>query len=214
MGLLAPGPEPAGFSCFSPSSPIRYSGFPTLFHGRLRRGCMAGPSLQALREMLRDLERSVETQVKAGESVDDKAYGVVRLDAVLLGLLFPAASLFLSWRSENGDAAAEIPEWPLWALFIGGILLVASMVLAIMEYRATKYWIGLKADDIKMALGYEIDEERHLHDAISAYVGGVDGNDTAFQKNVKLLNWSLFLLAGGVLLLTAAAGGLIGHTLG
>lgn len=158
------------------------------------------PDIETLRLMLADLERTVRTQITTGEQIDEKAARIIGWNGLLLGLFVTAASIAF----ENGASASM----PWWIPGTGGLALLGLLVsvwFAVRTYRATEYRIGLEPADVVQALEFDIDEHRHLQEAIHAYSSAHDDNKASIDKSSKSFQVALFSFFSALLFATISA---------
>lgn len=147
-----------------------------------------GPDKETLRLMIKDLGRTIQTQISTGEHIDEKAARIIGWDGLLLGLGLTGASLSL----RDGDAAPNIPFLSLLMGSIGLLAILISVFQAINAYRATEYHPGLKSNKIVEALAYEVVEEEHLEIAIQDYADAIDKNKTSIDQSSNSFGRSLW----------------------
>lgn len=161
---------------------------------------MAGPTDGAL-ERLFDEARSVFTeQGRILDSLDTKAAQLVRMDLVVIGILFTALTIVGPPRSPDpADASMSV------LVTIGMVLLTGSMLLAMLAYTVAKRVVGLEAESLVLALDIDLDERTVMLEAVEAYADAIARNSASIHRTSKWLQAAFLVGASGILVLVLLA---------
>lgn len=154
-----------------------------------------------LERLFEEAIRTVEKQIRVGESVDGKAADLLRFEALLLGILLTGTSLALR--------TGIVPRIPLWltGFFVVAFgLLVASTLLAIRSYEVREVHLGVHADDLVGARVEEAEEEEILDASLRGYAHGIRRNGASLDAAAERLDASVRVLWLGLLALSVATG--------
>lgn len=138
-------------------------------------------------ELVREEAREVLTaQLQALRETDNKALSTARMNALILGVLLSGASL-------ADDPTGLLNNW----FFVGGGLLLLSLVAAILSYSVDRPSYGIGPGYIDGPLN-ELDDRSDVEaDLLARYADWIDANTSEiWVDNVYLAIAQFFLLAG------------------
>lgn len=181
------------------SAPFPDNGFPS----PSRRLDVARPTLAGLRFLFDEARHVLDAQRDAIDAFDEKAARLLRFDALLLGLVLTAASLM----ARAGWMGRQLHPFTI-GYGLGVACLVVSAVTTVVAYRRLRWNMGLRAESLRRALGYEADEEALLVASLQAYTRAMARNSSTTDHAAKWLDRGLAALLSGIIILAASSTGL------
>lgn len=165
------------------------------------------PSRPALARLFEEARTVLRTQIDALQGLDEKANHLLRFNALVTGLVLTAVSLLVG----PAGTAKTVPRHVTFLFVVGFLSLVCSTGFAILAHRAERVRIGLRSEELVAALGYDVDEDVLLAEAVRSFGRGIAENAGVRSRSVRWpqrASWSLF--AAMVLLSAATIGLLVG----
>lgn len=153
----------------------------------------------ALERLFEEAHRTVEKQLRVGESVDAKAAEILRFDAIVLGVVMTGASLTL-----RSGLLSTTPAWIVGLFALGFVLLVASTLFAVRCYRLAESRLGVQPDDLVRARVEGATEEEVLDAGLRGYAEGIRRNARSIDAAARRLRAALRTLWFGLATLAAA----------
>lgn len=149
--------------------------------------------IEALRLAYDDAKGVLNQQVDRLDDMDDKAASILRLDALLLGLLLTAGSI--AARSDSVSLSGLLNWW----LGVGAALLVLSLLAAATSYIITEAWVGIGPTDIQRILNQKYSEKELLILLLRSSGEWMKENEVMNRRNAIALSITVYSLAFGVL---------------
>ena len=151
-------------------------------------------------DLLERYQWMVDTQIDTLDGIDDKAATVLRIEAILLGVLITGFSIVVAPRAPNLESGFGF-SW----LIIGFASLVLSMGYAILSYLSSRFLYGPTRD-----LGFElakhsIPENDYRNFLLAGYSEALRRNETAVRRNSRRFRNTLELLLVGIVALFVSA---------
>jgi hypothetical protein len=139
----------------------------------------------------RELRSVLESQQSTMTDIDNKAMRTVRITAVLVGVVVPAAGL------------AAVTFQPILA-FLGIVALVLSTVTGAFTYGESDLILGPNSEyAVSLAMGESADVDWEL-DLLVELASWTEQNASDIEYNGRLLFYTQALFVVGIVLLTAA----------
>lgn len=131
---------------------------------------------------------------------DEKAATLLRFNVLLLGVVVTLASV-------AARLGVPVRGSPLAALgFVAGVAsLLVSTLSTIVAYRNLQWDIGLRAESLRQAMGYEATERTILRASLSTYTSAMAHNASRIDKALDWLDRALATLMLGLVLLSGSS---------
>lgn len=144
----------------------------------------------------------IETQIDLGERLDAKAGRVLRFNALLLGILATLVTFALREGPRSGSST-NLGALVTAGYLAGFLLLVLSAVAAVLATLTPRYSFGLRAAQLRIPLHHEVGVGEHLEKALASRTSSISANRSILEQSVRRFRLSLWLLAGGLVVLAA-----------
>lgn len=142
----------------------------------------------------------VDTQIDTLRGIDEKAATILRIEAILLGILITAFSIVV----ESGSPDLESGMGFLW-LFVGFVAFVLSMDFAIVTYLSSRFLYGPTRDLGSELASHAIPEDDYRDFLLAGYSEALRKNRRALRRNSRRFRITLELLITGIVALFVAA---------
>ena len=166
------------------------------------------PEVQPYVDAANRLERTLDAQLQTIRNIDSRAGFIIRVVAILLGVVVSVASVITTFRVSGSGGLVMFPFIAVFTALIGGIGLVGAMMMAIITYLSSKQIPGLghRTADILSNPQYETDMEEHIRSTLAVYSYAAKANGRIIQANAARLRMTLTLLVVGIVYGTLTSG--------
>lgn len=153
------------------------------------------------------LERTLDAQLQKIRDIDSRAGFVIRIVAILLGVVVSAASIIATLQVDGSSGVVEFPSIAVFTAVVGALGLVGSMTMAIVTYLSSQQLPGLDYRTAGMLSdpNYETDMEEHVKSTLAVYNYMLWINGRIIQTNAARLRLTLTLLVVGIVYGTLAS---------
>lgn len=165
-----------------------------------------GGTTEPRQDAIDRFERMLDVQVSTLDGIDTKAARLISFVGVLLGVIATAARVVPSVGS-NGGFIHHGSIAGAFALVVGVIGLLASLVYATVTYLSTKFDYGLSAN-IADALAGEDEVHRRTYRTVvlRAYADSIRENKPVVDQNARRFRYALAALVGALFSFMFSAG--------
>jgi hypothetical protein len=169
---------------------------------------------EALERLTEESKQTLKYQIDSLNDIDSKAISILRVNVLLIGLLFTAASFV-------ADSSFNLESLDNWAFYTGIISLLLSSALAALTYTASDSEVGIESEKIEKVIDADLSHREFEIAAAQSHIRWIWFNNRTNVINallITLTNLALIIglshLAFGVYLaLDGTYSGLIGITM-
>ena len=153
------------------------------------------------------LERTLDAQLQTIRGIDSRAGFIIRIVAILLGVIASAASILATVSMNNDGRGVVFSSVAIVAAVIATVGLLGAMVAAIITYLSSNPAAGLEYQTANLLSSseYETDFETHLRRTLGVYAYDLQVNGRVIQVNAARFRLALVLLVVGLIYGTLAA---------
>lgn len=148
-------------------------------------------------DLLERYQWMVTTQIETLHGIDEKAATILRIEAVLLGILITGFSLLS--RLETYDLESGIGF--VW-LFVGFVAFLLSMGYAIVTYLSSRFLYGPTRHLGAELVSHAIPAEDYRNFLLAGYSETLEKNRAALRRNSRRFRNTLELLLTGIVALS------------
>lgn len=163
-------------------------------------------SIEPRQDAINRFERMLDIQVSTLDGIDNKSARLISFVGVLLGVIATAARILPSMAGD-GDFIDHGSIAGAFALTVGVIGLLISLVYATITYLSTQFDYGLNAN-IADSLAREDDVQRQTYRTVvlRAYADSLRENKPVINQNARRFRYALAALVGALFSLMFSVG--------
>ena len=167
----------------------------------------ADPDVQPYVDAADRLERTLDAQLQTIRNIDSRAGFVIRIVAILLGVIVSAASILATLSVNSGTRMVVFTPVALISALAATSGLLGAMVAAIITYLSSNPAAGLEYQTANLLSSseYETDLKTHLRRTLGVYAYDLRVNGRVIQVNAARFRLSLVLLVTGLIYGTLSA---------
>lgn len=143
--------------------------------------------LGALQRLTEEGRHTLEYQLNSLNDIDSKAISILRVNVLLMGLLFTAASFVV-------DSQFSLSELDNLAFYVGIISLLLSSALAALTYTASDSEVGIESGKIEEVIQSNLTEKEFELAAAQSHVRWIWFNNRTNIINAPLITLTNILL--------------------
>jgi hypothetical protein len=144
-----------------------------------------------------EVRETIEKQVSWLERLNEKALGLLRFNAILLGLLVPMFSFGLEF-GVVGDIASFYSR----EMVAGVVALLASTAGAGLTYTSSSMNVGVSSGDVETAKRRDL-TDAEVHDSlVESYAGWIGSNRRTLRRNAGLVTITVGLTITAIVFLS------------
>jgi len=143
--------------------------------------------LEAVQRLTEEGRRTLDAQLDSLDDIDTKAVAILRINVLLVGLLFTAASFI-----ANSDL--ELTIFDNWAFYTGVISLLLSSALATLTYTASTSEVGIGGDKISNVIDAGLTKKQFELAVAQSQIYWISFNDKTNLINAPLITLTNLLL--------------------
>ena len=152
-------------------------------------------TLTALRD---EANLTVERQLDALADIDDKASRMLRLNALVVGVVVSALSIASELADPSGAGVPVLEQFRNGYVELGLASLVLSTALAAMTYTVTEYDGGVSAENVKRLLRLELPLDEVGVILVKNYAARINFNRSSNLRNIPLITATIVFAVTGV----------------
>lgn len=166
------------------------------------------PEVQPYVDAADRLERTLDAQLQTVRNIDSRAGFIIRIVAILLGVIVSVASIIATLRLSGSSGTVVFPLIAVFTALVAGVGLVGAMMMAIITYLSSQQIPGLghRTADVLSNPQYETGMEEHIRSTLAVYSYAVRVNGRIIQANAARLRVTLTLLVVGIVYGTLTSG--------
>ncbi len=144
-----------------------------------------------------EARRTLDHQLDALDDIDEKAVSLLKVNVLVIGIVFSALALAADFRNGFPVEAIENPS------LIGGIaLFILSAMFAAITYTASDTEPGMASEEIHNVIDADLPARDFYVATASSYAYWIEFNDTTNLRNAPLITVTVIVLIGGILSLS------------
>lgn len=132
--------------------------------------------------MRQEVQKTVREQVNWIGEINEKALGMLRFNATILGLVVPSLSFAVEFQLVSSTAAFYTPE-----MIAGVATLVASTAMAGVTYTSSSMETGISDTDVETAARRELTDAEVHDELVRSYADWVESNRLTLRRNSTLV---------------------------
>lgn len=147
--------------------------------------------------MREEVRETVENQVSWLERLNEKALGLLRFNAILLGLLVPMFSFLLEFGVVAGIESLYTSQ-----MVLGVVTLVTSTAGAGLTYTSSSMDVGVSDSDVETAKRRDLTDSE-VHDTlVESYADWIQSNRQTLHRNASLVTVTVGLTITAIVFLS------------
>ncbi len=143
--------------------------------------------LEALQRLTEESKQTLGYQLESLNDIDSKAISILRVNVILIGLLFTAASFVVN-SDFNLTALDNL------AFYTGVLSLLLSSALAALTYTASDSEVGIESEKINEVIDFDLSEKEFELAAAQSHARWVWFNNRTNVINAPLITLTNILL--------------------
>jgi len=132
--------------------------------------------------MCQEVQKTVREQVDWLGEINEKALGMLRFNATILGLVVPSLSFAVEFQLVSSTAAFYTTE-----MIIGVATLVASTAMAGVTYTSSSMETGVSDTDVETAARRELTDAEVHDELVRSYANWVESNRLTLRRTAALV---------------------------
>lgn len=146
--------------------------------------------VEALRRLTEESKTTLEYQIQSLDDIDSKAISILRVNVLLIGLLFTAASFV-------ADSSLSLSVLDNPALYVGVLSLLLSSALATLTYTASDTEVGIEEGKIGEVIESDLTEKEFELAVAQSHRRWIWFNNRTNVLNAPLITLTnIFLIIG------------------
>lgn len=174
--------------------------------GSVEQSNLPSESIEPRQDAINRFERMLDIQVSTLDGIDNKSARLISFVGVLLGVIATVARILPSMAGD-GDFIDHGSIAGAFALTVGVIGLLISLVYATITYLSTQFDYGLNAN-IADSLAREDNVQRQTYRTVvlRAYADSLRENKPVINQNARRFRYALAALVGALFSLMFSVG--------
>lgn len=147
--------------------------------------------------MCQEVQKTVREQVNWIGEINEKAFGMLRFNATILGLVVPSLSFAVEFQLVSSTVAFYTPE-----VIAGVATLVASTAMAGVTYTSSSMETGVSDTDVETAARRELTDAEVHDELVRSYANWVESNRRTLRRNAALVTATVGLNVTAIVFLS------------
>jgi hypothetical protein len=161
---------------------------------------------ESQKDSVERLERVIDIQVETASSIDEKSQYIIRITAIIFGVLIAAVQL-------SDDVFGVDPTEATFPFYItllgGGILLLFAIFWSALSYSGSNLYTGISPRTGTFVANNEVRYGQHMEEILVLYANMAEANEETIRTDSMLMTRGLACLLAGLVFLGFGAAPLI-----